>query len=259
MIFIPVLLFLVGSLSIRLEESRVRVGVVGSPLFFEKVEDYFGENEGLQFQIAGSSSALTDQIMGKYHFLIKENATEIEQIEEFDTVEKAIKSDESILTNHLPSAHRMVAMILTSYMTIATIYGMKYHQDKRAGVIERFNVSVGKKRRYMNGFFLSNIIVTGLQILVILVLWTLFDRNFELSFGSLIKAFIFIAVVSNLYAIMITIISKSELMSGILGASLAVLLSILGGTFVAVENMPAILQQISVISPVRWLLQMLTS
>lgn len=94
-------------------------------------------------------------------------------------------------------------------------------------------------------------------MLVILIFWTLLDKNFTLSFAALINTYLFILVVFNAYAILITVISRSELMSGILGASLAVLLSILGGTFVSVENMPIILQQIVIVSPIRWLVEML--
>lgn len=77
--------------------------------------------------------------------------------------------------NDFPAGQRMLSMLLTAYMTIMTIYGLKYLQDKKEGVIERA----------------------------------------------------------------------------------AVLLLILGGTFAAAGNMPFILQRVSIISSMRWLMKML--
>ena len=71
------------------------------------------------------------------------------------------------------------------------------------------------------------------------------------------KLFAFILVVSNLYGIVVTRISKSEMMAGILGSSGAALFSLLGGTFVAVEQMPHFLQLMSYASPMSWLMHFL--
>lgn len=257
MIFMPILLILLGSLSVRLGERNIRVGVDGSKEFSEHVQNQFLENERIAFQFTVNQRSQTDQIMGKYHYVISERTSDVEQKAIISNIQQALNKTNPFETNALSATHRMVTMLLTVYMTIGTIYGMKYHQDKRAGVVERFNVSVSYKSRYWVGFFLSNVLITGFQVLVILTFWTLLDKNFTLSFAALINVYLFILVVSNAYAILITVISRSELMSGILGASLAVLLSILGGTFVAVENMPVILQQIGIVSPIRWLLEML--
>ena len=257
MIFMPILLILLGSLSVRLGERNIRVGVDGSQQFSEHVQNQFLENEHIAFQFTVDQRRQTDQIMGKYHYVISESTSDVEQKTIISNIQQVLNKSNPFETNALSATHRMVTMLLTVYMTIGTIYGMKYHQDKRAGVVERFNVSVSYKSRYWVGFFLSNVLITGFQVLVILTFWTLLDKNFTLSFAALINVYLFILVVSNAYAILITVISRSELMSGILGASLAVLLSILGGTFVAVENMPTILQQIGIVSPIRWLMEML--
>lgn len=88
----------------------------------------------------------------------------------------------------------------------------------------------------------------------VLLIWKVFDVNFSLSLGEMGRIFLYILVVANLYGILVTLISKSELMAGILGSSVAALLSILGGTFVPVCSMPRILQAVSILSPMRWLM-----
>jgi ABC-type transport system involved in cytochrome c biogenesis permease component len=257
MLFIPVLLIFLGSLSVRMGEKQIRVGIVGEQSFLEKTQMIFMENDRVNFKMADNSSIYTDQIMGKYHFVIMEKETEIEQKEIISVIKHALLDENLFGTNELSATHRMVSMILTIYMTIATIYGMKYLQDKKDGALERFIVSGKKKSSYMIGYFMSNFIIIGIQVFVIFIIWSLFDKNFSLPFATLLQIFIFMLVISNVYGVIITVVSKSELMAGVLGSSIAVLLSILGGTFVAVDNMPVILQLISNISPMRWLIQMI--
>jgi len=194
--------------------------------------------------------------MGKYHFVIMENASETEQKKILKEMKEALLDETAFAKNDLSSSHRMVSMLLTVYMTISTIYAMKYLHDKKDGAVERFMVSGRNRSSYMMGYFLSNLIITGSQLFVIITIWKLFDENFSLSFVTLSQITIYILFISNVYGIIITLISNSELMAGVLGSSIAVLLSILGGTFVAVDKMPFALQQISFISPMRWLIQM---
>lgn len=257
MVFLPVLLIFLGSVSVRMGEKQIRIGIVGEQSFLEEVQTNFMKNDRVSFKIANYKSIQTDQIMGKYHFVIMENATEIEQNEILREIKHALLEENLFGTNDLSATHRMVSMLLTVYMTIATIYGIKYLQDKKEGALERFMVSGRKRSSYITGYFMSNFVIIGLQVSGIFIFWTLFDKKFSLSFAILFQIFIFILTISNVYGIIIIMISKSELMAGVLGASLAVLLSILGGTFVEVDNMPAILQKISILSPMRWLMQMI--
>ena len=63
-----------------------------------------------------------------------------------------------------------------------------------------------------------------------------------------------IMIVSTLYAIVSSLILKKEMRTNIVASSLAMLLSILSGTFIAVDNMPQLLQVLSYLSPIRWVL-----
>ena len=115
----------------------------------------------------------------------------------------------------------------------------------------------GTKSSYLAGCLFSSSAVTGIQLGIILMIWSVFDGNFTLSVMKTGILYIYILIVSNLYGILVTMVSKSEMMAGILGSSGAVLFSILGGTFVAVDNMPKILQAFSMCSPVRWLIELI--
>lgn len=52
-------------------------------------------------------------------------------------------------------------------------------------------------------------------------------------------------------------ISSSEVQAGILAYSFAVLMSLLGGTFIAVEAIPRLIRMLSYISPMRWVVELL--
>ena len=250
MVIIPFVLILIGSVSVKIEKKGLRIGVLGSDEYLESIECNFENIDYIQCEKADKRTINTDQIMGKYHYILKENADN-----------KVFKEIKSFLTEKnnadiagLSAQQRMISMLLTIYMTITTLYGMKYIQDKREGAVERVIVSGGTICSYLTGGFLSTSVITGIQLIAILSIWRVFDRDINLSVIEIISVFIFILIVSNIYGVIVTIISKSEMMAGILGSSVAVIFSILGGTFIAVENMPKVLQAVSILSPVRWML-----
>ena len=98
-------------------------------------------------------------------------------------------------------------------------------------------------------------LISGLMVSIGLIFTVL--AIFSISITQGIAAFLFLLIVSNLYGIFITLISKTDLMAGVLSTSIAILFAILGGTFVSVSNMPNSLQIISSINPMRWLMEML--
>ncbi|QHQ60931.1 ABC transporter permease [Anaerocolumna sedimenticola] len=67
----------------------------------------------------------------------------------------------------------------------------------------------------------------------------------------------FIAVVACLYAAFLCGVIKNDMNANISASGLAVILSLLGGTFVAVENMPKVFQIMSFASPIRWVIQIM--
>ena len=83
------------------------------------------------------------------------------------------------------------------------------------------------------------------------------DVNYTFSLKQTGIIFVFILIVSNLYGILVCMLSNSEMMAGVLGSSGAVLFSLLGGTFIGVSDMPGILRFLSMFSPINWLIQLI--
>ena len=254
---IPLLLAFIGSVSVRLPQSKIRVGIVGDSDYIQKMEKQLKALDHTTFQIADIKSIHTDVIMGKYHFVLNKNDPETEQNSILNKVKEASENKMFLQTNNLTQTQRMISMMLTTFMIVATLYTMKYLQDKRDGAVERFCYAGQGKINYLCGYGFSTSVITAIQILLILSIWIVFDKNFSISISKGIAVFLFLLIVSNLYGIFITLISKSDLMAGVLSTSIAILFAILGGTFVAVSNMSGSLQMLSKISPMRWLMEML--
>lgn len=251
MVLIPVVLIFTGSLSVRMEDKQFRVGILGSNAYVISMAEQLEGMENVQYEVADEKTINTDQIMGKYHIILDENKGD-SGLTKLEKVSKKGTNKEMVL---LSARQRMASMLLTIYMIVATLYGMKFLQDKREGVVERVMFSGGTRCSYLMGCFLSSTIVTGIQLVIILPGWSLFDHNFTFSTVEIVQLFLFTLMISNLYGILISMISKSEMMAGILGSSVAAVCSILGGTFVAIDKMPEIVQYLSVLSPIRWLME----
>ena len=232
MVLIPVVLIFTGSLSVRMEDKQFRVGILGSNAYVISMAEQLEGMENVQYEVADEKTINTDQIMGKYHIILDENKGD-SGLTKLEKVSKQGTNKEMVL---LSARQRMASMLLTIYMIVATLYGMKFLQDKREGVVERVMFSGGTRCSYLMGCFLSSTIVTGIQLVIILPGWSLFDHNFTFSTVEIVQLFLFTLMISNLYGILISMISKSEMMAGILGSSVAAVCSILGGTFVAIDR-----------------------
>ena len=224
MVLVPFLLVLIGTVSVRVENKQLRVGILGSETYIQAMSEELEGLDGVLFELAGEDTINTDKLMGKYHIVLneKEGRDGLQDIQKF----MEGRSGQAVAISS--ARQRMVFMLMPIYMTIATLYGMKYLRDKRDGAVERVLVSGGTKYSYLTGCLCSSLIITGIQLAVILFSWKLFDNNFTYSAIETGILFFLILLVSNLYGIIVVRISKSEMMAGILGSSGAALCSLLG-------------------------------
>ncbi len=77
------------------------------------------------------------------------------------------------------------------------------------------------------------------------------------SIAQLFVIAIAISSIATVYGVFQAFICKREMTANIMASSCAMILSILGGTFVPTEQMPHMLQLLSVISPVTWILRIM--
>ena len=250
MLLIPVLIIGVGMLSSKFEEKTIRVGILYPQ---QEIQRILEKLEHVRYEIVGKD-VWVDYIMGKYHYVINPDKEEEAQhiIEEITPQTSNITE-----TNELSTSERQIAMLITAYLVIATVYATKYIQDRGQGLVDRFQLAGIKRRYYLASYVLSTAILIFIQISIAMLCLYLFDKELEVGIMRLFVITIAISGIVTVYGVFHAFICKREMTANIMAASCAMILAILGGIFVGVEQMPYVLQLLSVISPVGWILGMM--
>lgn len=161
------------------------------------------------------------------------------------------------MTNSPSPLQSFAIMLLTAYLIIATVYAAKYIQDRKDGILQRVKSTGVKTGKYFWGYILSTGIIIGIQVTFALLFFLLLQPVCFLDIGKLLLTGLFVSVFAALYAGVHILLCKREMTANIMASSLAAILSILGGSFVPIEEMPLLMQKISILSPMRWLLELL--
>lgn len=222
----------------------------------QEIQAQLDDFDYVEYQIADSDTVQTDFIMGKYHYVIDTNHMDASR----KTLEEIKDKDENIeegAVGILSATERFIAMLVTAYLVIATVYASKFIQDRQQGMLERVRATGMTTGQYLLGYVLSTESIVVIQIGIAIVCFSLFHHEAGIEFGKMIVLIIVISIMTTLYAVLLVLLCRREMTANIMASSIAVLLSILGDTFVTVSQMPLVLQRLSVISPIRWILEWL--
>lgn len=251
LLLMPILIIIFGVYGTKLQEKTVRVGILGGEEFYQECQGWMQNTEGVLTDRASEKSLHTDVITGKYHFVLCEG----EKYENEKAVEQIKNLAAGCQLKPRSATERMVAMIVTVLMVLATMFAAKVISDRKSGVTDRYCCAGHGKISYILGYLASTAVMAAILMSVMIVILKGINTGFELSWEKCGVFFLMGTALSALFGVCMALISHSDMMANILGSSAAVLLSILGGTFVAIENMPAVLKLLSVISPVTWVMQ----
>ena len=256
MLLLPVAISFVSIVSSSLANSDIRVGVICDAEEYREISDSFLTYPTIRCEMAKSASKHTDLILGKYQYLIdmteKSKGTTKNDIKEsLSAIIAAAKQEGKV--EGLPLTDRTFALLLTAYMMIVSIYATTMIRDKKDKTMERFCFAGFTKISYSLGYMASTALVVLCQLSMAVVMLAVFDRSFSVSFERAVEMILFMAAVASVFGVGVASFLKSELSANITASSIVVILSLLGGTFVSIEQMPELLQCVSVISPIRWL------
>lgn len=149
---------------------------------------------------------------------------------------------------------QFIAMLITVYLVIATLYASKQIADQSNKTLERFCYAGNKKRSYLFGTFFSTGTIVFLEVMTALILFYFLEPDFTYSILQVLELGVKITLITSLFAVILSQLAHSEMSANMISAFFAVFSSIIGGTFIAVNAMPKFLQVLSIISPVRWIL-----
>ena len=252
MILIPIFIGIAGVLTNYISEGNISVGVLNNPNNTIKIEE-LNNIKNIKYSEVNENTINTDVIVGKYDFVLDYNNKEEMKLLIREIV-TASESKNILSENNISDTERYISMLMTVYLIIATIYAANLNKDRENGTLERFCLAGKKKINYICGYLLSTGIIVFIQVSIAFMFLEIVDKNFTLDISKIILLIFVIMIVSTLYAIVSSLILKKEMRTNIVASSLAMLLSILGGTFIAVDNMPELLQGLSYLSPIRWVL-----
>lgn len=253
---LPVIICILGIIINGISNRTIRVGIVTNNIVsYQDCENQLNQYENIQYERADASTIHTDFIMSKYQYVI--NYLEGTNTEgSIDEIKKLAMSNLEKNSNSISQTERMLSMLITVYMIIATIYATKIIKDKNDGTFQRFTYSGNSAKKYAMGYIISTGIMIMLQALIAIIIFKLFDKNFSLS---LIKAFVIIMAITlfaTVYGVTIALINKKDMNANICASSIATICSLLGGTFVSIADMPHFLQILSIVSPIRWIIEL---
>lgn len=275
--FLPVILCLVAG-SIEFKNPSVRIGILYGDNNRMKAEvgevfHLLNSSEGLKAAIADEDTLNTDLITGRFHAVM--DYRESSSVESFHllsnqdenrmevlegSIKEAVRNRKAIsfggyTKEKLSSAEQSMAIILTIFLVISTVHAVGIISDKQSGTFTRYRFSGQKAGSYVVGYLLYNFVLTLTGVVLSILLLSVVKELSISVIGGIMIAFA-IASLSTMLSTVITLGSKSELQANVMASSFAALASILGGTFVAIEHMPKLLQILSFASPVRWIIEL---
>jgi hypothetical protein len=251
----PFILCLAAGWVNQLDRPVIRVGVISEENVSRGVIAKLLNISEFTYMKAMKESSNSDLITGKYQIILDYSPSGSRCIPLIYSVQnlKKITGEKETLTK----TERAVSYLMTLFLITAVVQGSGVIKDKQTGTLERYCYSMKRKKSYYMGFFLHNLIITFIQGTAAMLIMRGIDKEWGLSAGKSILTAAVIALVSVIFASVICVVSKKDMNANLTASSLSVVLSLLGGTFVAVENMPKLFQVMSVISPIRWIIELI--
>ncbi|WP_167957173.1 ABC transporter permease [Anaerosporobacter faecicola] len=275
MLLIPIVISILTIVSLQIKNNTVRIGILESRTAsmneeqIKIMKEIFEPYDHVEVHLAQREYEKTYQIMGKYHFYIDLDKPMQAQIDQIlrevgnletvgNTVEKAIdKNAIQETTKEEQAMQQAVGLLITTFLVLATVHGAGYINDKKGGMVDRYQIAGNGKDSYYVGYCAYTFLVTAFQCGICLGLMQIFIPNFTISIWLSLKLLGAIALLSSGLSMLLVRMCKSEMQANLLSSGLAIVLSLLAGTFVETESMPQLLQNLQVINPVHWILQML--
>ena len=253
MFLLPIMIAVIGMITSGISQSSIRVGIIADEVVFHDVQARLDKYENIDYELADVRTIHTDRIMNKYHFVLNYlDKSDSEGI--LNEIENLAASGLDKNANKLSQTQRMVSMLMTVYMIIAAVYATKIISDKNNGTFQRFAYSGNSRKKYALGYVISTGLIVLVQIIVAFVILKAFDKEFALTMFKSAEIIATITMITTVYGVTIAFLSKKGMNANICASSIAVIMSLLGGTFVSVSEMPSFLQILSIINPIRWII-----
>lgn len=278
-LIIPVLAVLVGIGANSIMKPSINIGIINnknttiSGDFKEKAEDI----QGVTISVAKEELINTDMILGKYACILKFIEEDLIEVSAIDNNLK--QQFEAIVNNYITGgelsginemlirmesesisvATRSAGFVLLTFMITATIAACNILKDKKEGALMRCSLSPIKPWVYLFGNYIHNLLSGIVQILISALILSVLPINLGISILEFCAVGIIIAFIASSFAFFVVSISDSELKASSIASSFAMIIALVGGTFLPLEKMPDAIKFLSNGSIAKWIMEFTNS
>lgn len=258
-VVIPIIICLLTVVSLQIKNNIIRIGILKTETTtqeqLDKVIKVLEDNPSVQVKVASQAYSNTNLIMNQYHMYINLANPVDEELE--SALQKVTKMQQSSGNTPVSEARQSVALLITTFLILGTVHASNYIKDKRNKLIERYQFSGNKKSTYFIAYGVYTWLIVAIQSALSLGLIQVLLPEARLTVMVFIEVILGLSLLASVLAMAITSISKNDMKANLCASSVAILLSLLAGTFVSTSNMPRFLQTLQVLNPIEWILRLL--
>jgi len=274
-LLLPIVVVMLGIVANYANNSVANIGVVysGENVKAKTVMQALNDTPGIEARLATPDMINTDIILGKYTVVVEfaQDSFTLSSVKDENTllnighlienyIENPTPVNADFLQEHnLSIAQRISAFILLFLMITATITASLMIKDKNNGTFKRFLYSSQNAVTYVLGNITYNFVITYFQFFVSVSLTELLGINIGISYLNFLVIGIWVAALATAFGTCMASFFNNKMYSNLLSTCIVLILSLIGGTFIPFHKMPTGLQYISVISPWRWFISIVTS
>lgn len=269
---IPIIVVVLGIFANSVSKPGFTIGVIHENMSVNIVEA-LSDTDGITVARANPETVKIDLITGKFAaivdfseaefklYSIKDERTnkKLEQIIDSYKVSSEPVTIGKVMGVPMSAAERTIAFITLFLMITATVTASLMIKDKSSGTLKRYKYSPQRPANYILGNYIYNYLITFFQYLLSIVFMQLLGVDIGIGFLDLFLMGIWLSGIATAFGTFVSSIFQKEMYASLFAAFIALILSLVGGTFIAYENMPIMLRKISVISPLRWFVEITKS
>lgn len=98
---------------------------------------------------------------------------------------------------------------------------------------------------------LYNFAITYFQYLVSITIIKLFNIDISISYINLLLMGVWISALATSFGTFVSSLFNKEMYANLFATGISLILSLVGGSFIPIDKMPTMLQNMSIISPIR--------
>lgn len=267
-LIIPIVVVILGIFANNASQPSFLIGVINSEQS-SNIVDTLSNTSGVTIGEANPDTVKIDLITGKFSAIVSFTNSDYElfSIKDEKTNEDLKKiinhykttttpvSIEQIIGVEMSIAERTIAFIVLFLMVTSTVSASLMIKDKRMGTLKRYNYSPQNPISYIIGNFIYNYSITCFQFFIAISFLYVLRIELGISYENLVLTGIWLCAIATAFGTFFASIFQKEMYANLFATFTALILSLIGGTFIAFDNMPTMLQNISVISPLRWFIE----